>query len=205
MTRHTTPTPSSLAGEPPAGPRRRSYTPTRRLGVCEDEGSGIWMLLSQRSTRSGAGSARPSHNDMQRGWTSQDETATRQPGSSGRDGPRGGPVRGMQETAARATALLSRYPWLIIAAGALVGYQLHRAKTRPARPVPHPPPRAAVPPPRESPRRTLGRPSTRPRGGGRRARAARRWCSWTGTCPGRWMACRLRPACGRSGACRSSI
>src|SRR5688500_19405235 len=89
MTRHTTPTPSSLAGEPPAGPRRRSYTPTRRLGVCEDEGSGIWMLLSQRSTRSGAGSARPSHNDMQRGWTSQDETATRQPGSSGRDGPRG--------------------------------------------------------------------------------------------------------------------
>lgn len=119
-----------------------------------------------------------------------------------------GPVRGMQETAARATALLSRYPWLIIAAGALVGYQLHRAKTRPARPVPHPPPRAAVTPPREPPSalgvsRDAGH--LRGRGGGRRARAARRWCSWTGTCPGRWMACRLRPACGRSGACRSSI
>jgi hypothetical protein len=53
-----------------------------------------------------------------------------------------GPVRGGKETAARATRLLSRYPWLNIAAGALLGYQLHRAKTRPARPVPHPPPRA---------------------------------------------------------------
>src|SRR5687768_7921704 len=63
----TTPIPNSLAGEPPAGPRRRSYTPTRRLGRCEDEGSGIWILLYQRSTRSGAGSARPSQNERRRG------------------------------------------------------------------------------------------------------------------------------------------
>jgi hypothetical protein len=62
-----------------------------------------------------------------------------------------GPARGIQETTARATTLLSPYPWLIMAAMALVGYQLHRAKTRPARPVPPPPPRAAVTPPRESP------------------------------------------------------
>jgi hypothetical protein len=34
---------------------------------------------------------------------------------------------------------------------ALVGYQLHRAKTRPAGPVPPPPPRAAVTPPGEPP------------------------------------------------------
>lgn len=43
MMRTTTPIPSILAGEPPAGPRRRSYTPTRRLGAFE--GSGMWMLL----------------------------------------------------------------------------------------------------------------------------------------------------------------
>jgi hypothetical protein len=43
MMRTTTPIPIILAGEPPAGPRRRSYTPTRRLGAFE--GSGIWMLL----------------------------------------------------------------------------------------------------------------------------------------------------------------
>jgi hypothetical protein len=49
-----------------------------------------------------------------------------------------GPMRGMQETVTRATALLHRYPWLIIAAGALVGYQLRRAKGRPVRPVQHP-------------------------------------------------------------------
>ncbi len=54
-----------------------------------------------------------------------------------------GPVRGVQETAARATALLHQSSWLIIAAGALVGSQLHQAKTRPVRPVPHPPPLAA--------------------------------------------------------------
>jgi hypothetical protein len=45
MMRTTTPIPINLAGELPAGPRRRSYTPTRRLGAFEDEGSGIWMLL----------------------------------------------------------------------------------------------------------------------------------------------------------------
>jgi hypothetical protein len=45
MTRTTTPIPSILAGEPPAGLRRRSYTPTRRLGAFEDEGSDIWILL----------------------------------------------------------------------------------------------------------------------------------------------------------------
>jgi hypothetical protein len=51
MTRTTTPIPSILAGEPPAGPRRRSYTPTRRLGAFEDEGSGIWMLLIAKVDR----------------------------------------------------------------------------------------------------------------------------------------------------------
>jgi membrane protein len=60
-----------------------------------------------------------------------------------------GPVRGVQETAARATTWLHQYPWLIIAAGALIGYQLRQAKTRPVRPVQNPPPRAAVTPPRE--------------------------------------------------------
>jgi hypothetical protein len=49
--RTTTPIPSILAGEPPAGPRRRSYTPTRRLGAFEDEGSGIWMLLIAKVDR----------------------------------------------------------------------------------------------------------------------------------------------------------
>jgi multidrug resistance efflux pump len=34
-----------------------------------------------------------------------------------------------QLPAARATAWLSPYPWLIIAAMALVSYQLHRAKS----------------------------------------------------------------------------
>jgi len=36
-------------GEPPAGPRRRSYTPTRRLGAFE--GSGMWMLLLTKVDR----------------------------------------------------------------------------------------------------------------------------------------------------------
>jgi uncharacterized membrane-anchored protein len=62
-----------------------------------------------------------------------------------------GPMRGVQDTAARATTLLSRYPWLIIAAGALLGAQLHRGKARPLGPVPTPPPRVAVTPPREPP------------------------------------------------------
>jgi membrane protein len=60
-----------------------------------------------------------------------------------------GPARGVQETAAKATTWLHQYPWLIIAAGALVGYQLCRAKGRPVGPVQHPPPQAAVTPPRE--------------------------------------------------------
>jgi membrane protein len=60
-----------------------------------------------------------------------------------------GPVRGMQETAARATTWLHRYPWLILVGGALVGSQLRRANSRPVRPVQQPPPRAAVTPPRE--------------------------------------------------------
>jgi membrane protein len=55
-----------------------------------------------------------------------------------------GPARGVQETAAKATTWLHQYPWLIIAAGALVGSQLRRAKSRPVRPVQPPPPRAAV-------------------------------------------------------------
>jgi membrane protein len=62
-----------------------------------------------------------------------------------------GPTRGVQETAAKATTWLHQYPWLIIAAGALVGSQLHQAKTRPVRPVQTPPPWAAVTPPREPP------------------------------------------------------
>jgi hypothetical protein len=62
-----------------------------------------------------------------------------------------GPARGVQETAARATTLLSRYPWLILAAGALLGAQLRRAKARPPGPVPTPRSRAAVTPPREPP------------------------------------------------------
>ena len=62
-----------------------------------------------------------------------------------------GPVRGMQETVARATDLLHRYPWLILVGGALVGSQLRRANRRPVRPVQPPPPRAAVTLPREPP------------------------------------------------------
>jgi membrane protein len=62
-----------------------------------------------------------------------------------------GPMRGVQATAARATTLLHRYPWVIIAAGAFLGYQLRRAHSRPVRPVQPPPPRAAVTPPREPP------------------------------------------------------
>jgi membrane protein len=61
-----------------------------------------------------------------------------------------GPGRGVQETAARATTWLSQYPWLIIVAGALLGSQLRRGKTRPLGPVPTPP-RVAVTPSREPP------------------------------------------------------
>jgi hypothetical protein len=62
-----------------------------------------------------------------------------------------GPVRGVQEAAAWVAARLRRYPWWIIAAGVLVGYELLRAKTRPAGSVPTPSSRAAVTPPRERP------------------------------------------------------
>ena len=47
--------------------------------------------------------------------------------------------------------MLHQSPWLIIAAGALLGSQLRRAHSRPVRPVQPPPPRAAVTPPREPP------------------------------------------------------
>jgi membrane protein len=62
-----------------------------------------------------------------------------------------GPVRGVQATAARATARLHQYSWLIIVAGALLGYQLRRGKARLVRPVQTPPPRVAVTPSREPP------------------------------------------------------
>jgi hypothetical protein len=51
MIRSPTPIPIILAGEPPAGHRRRSYTPTRRLGAFGDDGSGIWMLLIAKVAR----------------------------------------------------------------------------------------------------------------------------------------------------------
>jgi membrane protein len=62
-----------------------------------------------------------------------------------------GPVRGVQETAARATTWLDQYPWLIIVGGALLGSQLRRGKARLVRPVQNPPPRVAVTPPRQPP------------------------------------------------------
>jgi membrane protein len=70
-----------------------------------------------------------------------------------------GPGRGVQETAAKATTLLHQYSWLILAAGALVGYQLHQAHTRPVRPAQTPPPRAAVTPPRARPAAAHARPT----------------------------------------------
>jgi membrane protein len=62
-----------------------------------------------------------------------------------------GPMRGVQETADRATTWLHRYPWLVLVGGALLGYQLRRANRRPARPVQTPPPRVTVMPAREPP------------------------------------------------------
>jgi hypothetical protein len=46
-----------------------------------------------------------------------------------------GPVRGVQGTAARATASLQHYPWPILLGWALLGSQLHRGNGRPVRPV----------------------------------------------------------------------
>jgi hypothetical protein len=83
-----------------------------------------------------------------------------------------GPVRGVQETAARATTWLDQYPWLIIAAGALLGSQLRRAHSRPVRPVPPPPPRAAVTPPREPDGLRGPAAAARPSGGSTDARGA---------------------------------
>jgi hypothetical protein len=74
--------------------------------------------------------------------------------------PAPGPVRGVQEATAWAAARLRRSPWWVwvLAAGAFVGSERLRAKTRPAGPAPTPPPRAAVPPPRGRPRRRHARP-----------------------------------------------
>ena len=60
-------------------------------------------------------------------------------------------MRGMQATVTRATTLLYQYSCLLIVGGALVNYQLPRAKGRPVRPVQSPPQRATMTPPRESP------------------------------------------------------
>jgi hypothetical protein len=71
----------------------------------------------------------------------------------------GGPVRGVQETLTRATTLLHQYPWLIIAGGALVSYQLRRARARPVRPVQSLPQRAAVAPRSDRPSTARARPA----------------------------------------------
>jgi hypothetical protein len=101
-----------------------------------------------------------------------------------------GPVCGVQETTARSAALIRRSPWWAIAAGALVGYELLRGRTRPAGSAPPPPPHAAVTPPGEPPS-ARARPTVyeAPWRWTPRARPARRWCSWTYTCPGNgWLA-----------------
>jgi hypothetical protein len=49
------------------------------------------------------------------------------------------PVRGLLWTPTQGTTLLQQYPWLIIAGGALFGYRLRGAKTRPMSPVQSPP------------------------------------------------------------------
>jgi membrane protein len=46
------------------------------------------------------------------------------------------PVRGIQETVTRSTTVLHQMPWLIVAGGALLGYQLSHARARPTRPGP---------------------------------------------------------------------
>jgi membrane protein len=56
------------------------------------------------------------------------------------------PVRGVQETVTRITMVLHQMPWLIIAGGALLGYQLNRASARPTRLVMPAPQRAAATP-----------------------------------------------------------
>ena len=44
-------------------------------------------------------------------------------------------VHGLLETTTKSMTLLQHYPWLIIVGGALFGYQLNSAHTRPIRPV----------------------------------------------------------------------
>src|SRR5262245_8225435 len=54
------------------------------------------------------------------------------------------PHGGVQDTVARGTELLHRMPWLIIAAGGLLGYHLTRLSERPASIVQSPPTGATV-------------------------------------------------------------
>jgi membrane protein len=65
------------------------------------------------------------------------------------------PVRGVQETVTKGTTVgttvLQQAPWLIIAGGGLLGYQLSRPGARPAEPVRRPPERAAMAPAVEPP------------------------------------------------------
>jgi hypothetical protein len=49
------------------------------------------------------------------------------------------PVRSLRETTTKGTALFHQYPWLIIAGGALLGYYLRGAQTRPIRSAQSPP------------------------------------------------------------------
>ena len=68
------------------------------------------------------------------------------------------PVRGLQETTTKGTTLLHQYPWLIIAGGALFGYSLRGAQTRPIRSV------------QSLPQRAMGASPTVPRRGNPRGR-----------------------------------
>src|SRR5262245_61218080 len=52
------------------------------------------------------------------------------------------PVRGLLRTTTECTALLQRYPWLIIVGGALLGSKLRDTNDTPQRPVQSPPQRA---------------------------------------------------------------
>ncbi len=56
------------------------------------------------------------------------------------------PIRGVQETVIRSTTMLHQMPWLIIAGGALLGYQLNRANARSTRPALRTPQRPAETP-----------------------------------------------------------
>jgi membrane protein len=56
------------------------------------------------------------------------------------------PMRGVQETVTHSTTMLQQMPWLIIAGGALLGYQLNRANARSTRPALRTPQRAVETP-----------------------------------------------------------